>query len=128
MAFGGTFLALPRDADAAMKPLAWELVRLLTLDRGLQLQAFKQQDAFPATVDALDDPFFEHDIAFLRGQPARRLWRSAAQRISAVQVHKQDAFAGEVIDTELDKVLDRGKDIATALGDAERLLVRRAFR
>jgi multiple sugar transport system substrate-binding protein len=128
VAFGGTFLALPRDADAAMKPLAWELVRLLTLDRGLQLQAFKQQDAFPATVDALDDPFFEQDIAFLGGQPARRLWRSAAQRITAVQVHKQDAFASEVIDTELDKVLDRGKDIATALGDAERLLARRAFR
>jgi hypothetical protein len=28
-----------------------------------------------------------------------------------VAVHKQDAFADEVINTELDKVLDRGKDI-----------------
>ncbi len=128
VAFGGSFFALPRDADPALKPLAWELVRLLTLDPALQLQAFKQHDAFPATVGALNDPFFDEDIAFLGGQPARRLWRDAAQRISAVQVHKQDAFASEVIDTELDKVLDRGKDIASALGDAARLLARRAFR
>jgi multiple sugar transport system substrate-binding protein len=128
VAFGGTFFALPRDAVAAMKPLAWELVRLLTLDPALQMQAFKQHDAFPATVGALNDPFFDEDIAFLGGQPARRLWRDAATHITAVQVHKQDAFASEVIDTELDKVLDRGKDIATALGDAERLLARRAFR
>jgi multiple sugar transport system substrate-binding protein len=43
-------------------------------------------------------------------------------------VHKQDAFAREVIDTELDKVLDRDKDIATALADAQRLLLQRARR
>ena len=30
VAFGGTFFALPRDADATMKPLAWELLQLLT--------------------------------------------------------------------------------------------------
>jgi multiple sugar transport system substrate-binding protein len=52
----------------------------------------------------------------------------AAQQATAVRVHKQDAFAGEVIDTELDNVLDRGKDIATALADAERLLAKRARR
>ena len=45
-----------------------------------------------------------------------------------MDVHKQDAFASEVIDTELDKVLDRGKDIAVALADAQRLLQRRATR
>jgi multiple sugar transport system substrate-binding protein len=33
-----------------------------------------------------------------------------------------------VINTELDKVLDRGKDILVALADAERLLQRRAHR
>lgn len=43
-------------------------------------------------------------------------------------MHKQDNFAKEVIDTELDKVLDRGKDIPTALADAQRLLLLRAHR
>jgi hypothetical protein len=33
-----------------------------------------------------------------------------------------------VITTELDHVLDRGKDIAQALSDAERIIGRRAFR
>ena len=45
-----------------------------------------------------------------------------------MSVHKQDAFADEVINTELDKVLDRGKDITEALADAQRLLQRRALR
>jgi multiple sugar transport system substrate-binding protein len=56
------------------------------------------------------------------------MWREATRHIQAVAVHKQDAFAGEVIDTELDKVLDRGKAIPVALADAARLLDKRARR
>ena len=67
-------------------------------------------------------------IAFLGDQKARVGWRAAVSKITAVDVHKQDAFADEVINTELDKVLDRGKDIATALADAQRLLQKRAHR
>ena len=127
-AYGGTFFAIPRKAPEANKLLAWEFIQMMTLDRQRQLLAFKSQDAFPALLDALDDPFFEQPIAFLGGQPARVGWRDAARRISAVTVHKQDAFAGEVIDTELDKVLNRGKAIPAALADAQRLLQQRAQR
>ncbi|HEY1090957.1 MAG TPA: extracellular solute-binding protein [Burkholderiaceae bacterium] len=127
-AFGGTFFAMPRRGDAARKALAWDFLRLMALDRHQQLTAFKEQDAFPALVETFSDPFFEEPLPFLGGQRARLLWRDAAQRITAFNVHKQDAFADEVINTELDKVLDRGKDIATALGDAERLLKQRAMR
>ncbi len=88
----------------------------MTLDREMQLAAFKSQDAFPALLETYDDPFFEQPMAFLGGQTARVRWRDAARRIAAVEVHKQDAFADEVIDTELDKVLDRGKDIARGAG------------
>jgi multiple sugar transport system substrate-binding protein len=127
-AYGGTFLAIARGAPAANKLLAWELIQLLTLDREMQLAAFKSQDAFPALVSTYDDPFFEQPLPFLGGQPARAMWREATRHIRAVTVHKQDAFAGEVIDTELDKVLDHGKDVATALADAARLLEKRARR
>lgn len=127
-AYGGTFLAIARGSPAANKPLAWELIQLLTLDRERQLAAFKSQDAFPALRSAQDDPFFDQPIAFLGGQVARTLWREAAGRTVAVSVHKQDSFADEVINTELDKVLDRGKDIKTALADAQRLLEKRAHR
>jgi multiple sugar transport system substrate-binding protein len=127
-AYGGTFFAVPHGTPAAHKPLAWEFIKLMTLNREVQLSAFKSQDAFPSLLETYDDPFFERPIEFLGGQDARIGWRTAARRITAVSVHKQDAFADEVIDTELDKVLDRGKDIKTALADAERLLKQRAFR
>ena len=127
-AYGGTFFAIARGAPETNKPLAWQFIQMMTLDRTVQLGAFKQQDAFPALLEALDDPFFEQPIKFLGGQTARLGWRDAVRRINAVSVHKQDAFADEVINTELDKVLDRGKDIGTALADAQRLLEQRAHR
>jgi multiple sugar transport system substrate-binding protein len=74
------------------------------------------------------DAFFEQPVAFLGGQPARSVWREAARRISTTEVHKQNNFADEVISTELDNVLDRGKHIGQALADAQRLLERRARR
>ena len=126
--YGGTFFAMPRGAPAEHKLLAWQFIQLMTLNRESQLSAFKSQDAFPALLETYDDPFFEQPIEFLGGQNARVGWRAAAKQISAVSVHKQDAFADEVINTELDKVLDRGKDIGAALADAERLLKQRAFR
>ena len=126
--YGGTFYAIPRRANPANKPLAWELIQWLTLNPQLQLAAFKSQDAFPALLETHQDPFFDGPVAFLGDQPARQLWRDAARRITATQVHKQTNFADEVIGTELDNVLDRGKDIGSALADAQRLLERRARR
>jgi multiple sugar transport system substrate-binding protein len=126
--YGGSFYAIPRRAQPEQKALAWQLIELLTLDPALQLAAFKSQDAFPALLQTHQDPFFDEPVAFLGDQPARRLWREAARRITATQVHKQTNFADEVIGTELDNVLDHGKDIATALADARRLLERRAHR
>lgn len=127
-AYGGTFFAIPRGAPAAQKLLAWDFIQLMTLDREVQIGAFKAQDAFPALLAAHEDPFFEQPIAFLGGQKARLIWREASRHISAVAVHKQDAFADEVINTELDKVLDQGKDVRVALADARSLLERRAHR
>ena len=126
--YGGTFYAIPRRADPSRNALAWDLIRHLTVEPAQQVAAFRTQDAFPALLATHDDPFFDEPLPFLGGQPARRLWREAARRIGPVRPHKQDNFADEVIGTELDNVLDRGKPIDEALGDAERLLVRRALR
>lgn len=128
VAYGGTFLAIPRQLPADRKALAWEFIRMMTLEPERQLVAFKSQDAFPALLDVYQDPFFTQPLPFLGGQAARLLWREAAGHIAAATVHRQDAFAEEVINTELDKVLDRGKDVRTALADAQRLLLARAHR
>ena len=126
--YGGSFLAVPKGVAPERKRLAWDLIRLVTLDRERQLAAFRAHDAFPALREVQQDSFFDEPLPFLGGQPARRLWREAAASIPATSVHKQDAFAEEVVNTELDKVLDQGKEIPLALADAARVLARRAHR
>lgn len=124
--WGGSFYALPKASKN--KALAWEFVQMMTLSPEMQLGAFKSQDAFPALVDVHTDAFFGEPIEFLGGQKARLLWRDAANRIATVDVHKLDPIAEEIVNTELDKVLDQGKDIKTALADAKALLERRVAR
>lgn len=128
VSYGGTFYGIPRLSDPAKKDLAWSLIRHLTLSRQTQIQAFRDVDAFPALVQALDEPFFDEPLPFLGGQPARRLWREAAKKITAVATHRQTSFADEVVGTELDNVLERGKSIKAALADASRILQKRARR
>lgn len=125
-AWGGTFYTIPKAAKN--KALAWEFIQMMTLSREMQLSAFKVRDAFPALLEAHTDPFYEQPLDFLGGQKARLLWREAALKINAIDVHKLDPIADEIINTELDKVLDQGKDIAAALADAKNLLERRARR
>lgn len=128
VAFGGSFYALPRKASPANRQLAWEFIQLMTLDPDQQFAAFKSEDAFPALLETHDESFFEQPLPFLGGQRARPLWRDAARRIVAPRVHKQNNFAEEVLNTELDNVIDRNKDIGLALADAHRLLELRAHR
>jgi multiple sugar transport system substrate-binding protein len=125
-AWGGSFYAIPKAAT--QKELAWDLIQLMTLNPDRQLEAFKSQDAFPALISVHNDAFFNEPIAFLGQQKARILWREATRHIQAPKVHRLDTFADEVINTELDKVLNQGKDIRLALKDADRLLERRARR
>ena len=126
--YGGAYYAIPRQAPSERKAMAWEFIRLMSMNRERQLFAFKNYDAFPALLETHSDPFFDEPVTFLGGQKARRLWRDAAIQIKAAYLHKQNFFADEVISTELDNVLDRGKSIRTALADAQRILEKRAFR
>jgi multiple sugar transport system substrate-binding protein len=124
--WGGSFYSIPKVSKN--KALAWEFIQMMTLSPEMQLSAFKSQDAFPALIDVHKDAFFDQPIDFLGGQKARLLWRDAANKITAVDVHKLDPIAEEIVNTEMDKVLDQGKDIKTALGDAKALLERRVAR
>ena len=125
-AWGGTFYAIPKEAPN--KALAWELVKLMTLDRSIQLAGFRSQGAFPALLAAHQDPFFEEPMPFLGGQKARLLWRTAAAAIPPFPVHKLDPIAAEIVDLALDEVLAEGRSVAAALGDARDLLERRVRR
>lgn len=124
--WGGTFYGIPKKAQH--KALAWKFIQFMTLDKDIQLASFRRINAFPALLAAHTDPAFEEPIEYLGSQKARVMWRDAAAKIPALGVHKYDPVAEEIVNSELDKVLDEGKDIKTALADAKALLERRVRR
>jgi multiple sugar transport system substrate-binding protein len=114
--WGGTFYAIPQGATN--KPMAWEFIRLMTLNRDRQAEAFKSQNAFPALLAVHDDPFFAQSIDFLGGQKARLLWRDVVSHVRHEGVHELDLDARIIVSTQLNKVLEQGKEIPLALHDA----------
>ena len=124
--WGATFYAIPKKS--ANKELAWEFIKFMTLNKEQQLAGFKSEDAFPALLEAQNDNFYDQPVDFFGGQKVRILWRNTVPKIPALDVAKHDPVAEEVIATELDKVLENGKDIKTALADAKALIELRARR
>lgn len=126
--WGGSFYGIPRRLPEERKRLAWDFIRFMTTNRDMQLAAFKNLDAYPALIEAARDPFAEQPIEYFGGQKARLLWREAAARISPLEVNRLDPIAEEVSEKELDLVMESGKDIKTALADAQRQVERRVRR
>lgn len=124
--WGGSFYGIPKKAQN--KAAAWDFIKFLSTSREMQVEAFRGYDAFPALVEALDDPFVDQPIEYLGGQKARQLWKVAASKVAAYDVDKFDAVAGDVVNAELEKVLEQNKDIKAALKDAQAQLLRRVRR
>lgn len=122
--YGGSFYAIPKKA--AHKAAAWDFIRFMTADRETQIGSLRTLDAFPALLEAQQDPLFDEPIAFLGGQKARLLWRDIASKVPTIPVHRLDAMATDVIRFEYEEVVAQGKDITQALADARVLIERRA--
>ena len=95
------------------------------MNKAAQIEAFRVVDAFPALIEAQNDPFLEQPIEYLGGQPARKVWKVAADRIPAVKVNRYDPTAQDIIDAELNSVMEQGKDIKLALADAKSQIAKR---
>ena len=122
--WGGSFLSIPKQSKH--QDDAWKLIEYMTLDRDIQLKSFETIAAFPSNVTTYDSPLFEQQMAFLGGQKARLLFADIAKNIKPVAPAKGDHVARSIIlENALMEVLDEGKDIKTALQDAERLIKRR---
>jgi multiple sugar transport system substrate-binding protein len=117
--WGGSFYGIPRRA--ARKDLAWDFIRLACLDREVQLHCFKHLNAFPALLEAQDDPFVDEPIPFLQGQRVRREWKREAALIHAGPVHPLDDAADQAVTDELCHMLE-GKPLDQALADAEAII------
>jgi multiple sugar transport system substrate-binding protein len=125
-AYGGSFYAIPKKAQH--KDAAWDFIRLMTADKGVQLNSLRVLDSYPALLAAHQDPLMDEPIAFLGGQPARLMWRETAAKVPAIPVNKYDDLATGIIRDEFEKDIARDKDIAVALKDARQLIERRARR
>lgn len=122
--WGGSFLAIPKQS--AHPDEAWKLIEYMTHNRDVQLEAFKTITAFPSLVSTYDDPMFKEKLPFLAGQDARVLFAEIAKKIKPVTPAKGDQIARSIVlSNALSEVLDEGKDVETALADADRILKRR---
>lgn len=126
--YGGSFLAMPRYADPHRKRLAWEFIRHMVFEPQRQLDAFQNENAFPALVSTYQDAFFERPIDYLGGQRARLMWRDIALAARTVPSHRQDTFAVELLNTAMYKVLELGDPIERSLAQADNELARRLER
>ena len=124
--YGGSFYAIPRLARH--KAEAWDFIRFLTARRDIQLHSLRVMDAFPALLEAQEDPAMDEPIAYLGGQRARLLWRDLSRQVPAIPVNKYDAMATDIIRAEFEAVVSEGKPIPRALADAKQLLERRTRR
>ncbi len=123
--WGGSFYAIPKKIPDDKKKMAWDFITFMTTNKEMQVAAFNSLDAFPALIEAANDPFVDKPVDFFGGQQARQLWRTAASKIPAINVNKLDPIADEIMNAELTKVLDENKDIKTALADAQKQVERR---
>ena len=124
--WGGSFYGIPKKAQN--KAAAWDFIKFLSTNKDMQIEAFRGYGAFPALLEAQNDPFVDQPIEYLGGQKARQQWKVAISKIAAYDVDKYDRVANEVVNAELEKVLDQNKDIKTALADAQVQLMRRVRR
>ncbi len=122
--WGGSFLSIP--TQSTKQDEAWKLIEYMTTKRDVQLKHFETIAAFPANVTTYDDALFSEEMPYLGGQKARLLFAEVAKNIKPVAPAKGDHVARSIVlENALMEVLDEGKDIKTALKEAERLIKRR---
>jgi multiple sugar transport system substrate-binding protein len=126
VSWGGSFYGIPTQSKK--KEAAWELVKFLTTDPEIQLEAFKTINAFPAMPETYSDESFNAPLEFLAGQPARLLFADVARRIPGVLTHPGDVIANEIWLSALGEILSEGRDVQSALDEAQALVQRRVRR
>lgn len=126
VSWGGSYYAIPEQSDN--KELAWDFIQFLTTNPDTQMLAFQQIGAFPSYTEVYDNPVFEEPVEFLGGQEAYAVAIDIAAQIGGQTVNPNDDLAGEIVADQLTQVLTEGKDIQTALDEAQSLIERRVSR
>jgi multiple sugar transport system substrate-binding protein len=115
--WGGSFLAIPEQSKN--KEVAWEFVKWAVASAEGQNVLFKQSGVFPAYKPAWQDPLYDAPVDFFGGQRAYRIWTEIADNVPAIPRTPNDLQLDDIVNAELTKVLEEGKDPVQAAKDAE---------
>ena len=126
VSWGGSYYAIPEQSQN--KELAWDFIQFLTTNPDTQMLAFQEIGAFPSDTEVYDNPVFDEPVEFLGGQEAYAVAINIAEQIGGQTVNPNDDLAGEIVGDQLTQVLTEGKDIQTALDEAQSLIERRVSR
>lgn len=126
VSWGGSFYGIPQQSTN--REAAWELIKFLTTNPEVQLEAFQTINAFPAMPETYTDPMFSEELEFLAGQPARELFAEVAERIPGVATNPGDIIAEEIFASAMAQILAEGRDVQAALDEAQTLVARRLRR
>jgi multiple sugar transport system substrate-binding protein len=115
--WGGSFLSIPEQSKN--KEVAWEFVKWAVASAEGQNVLFKQSGVFPAYKPAWQDPLYDAPVDFFGGQRAYRIWTEIADNVPAIPRTPNDLQLDDIVNAELTKVLEEGKDPVQAAKDAE---------
>lgn len=76
-------------ARAQNKAAAWAFIKFLSTHKDRQIEAFRGYDAFPALLEAQNDPFVDQPIEYLGGQKARQQWKVAVSNTALADAQVQ---------------------------------------
>ncbi len=106
--------------QSANKDAAWKFFSYFGFNAKPQLQMYVMTFCFPGYKPAWDDPVMQEPVEWYGGQKARLVSVEVAKNFwERPAITKYNRPIRDVIDVEIAEVLDKGKDPAQALADAE---------
>jgi len=114
---GGSTLGIPMQS--ANKEAAWKFLSYFCFNVKPQVQMYVLTTCFPGYMPAWDDPAMQEPVEWYGGQKSRLISVEVAKEFSDRIYSKYDSQIGDIMSVEIANVLDKGKDPAQALADAE---------
>lgn len=116
---GGSTLAI--TGQSKNPQLAWAFLEFLLASAGNQVSMLHKEGLFPAYLPALKDPSLQQpDPYYADGQKVMALFAGLVRDIPPVEYTADDSKAGDILTTQVNRVLHNGADPAAALNSAAR--------
>lgn len=117
--YGGSYIGIPEQTKADIKPFAWEVVKFLCTNPKAQITTFKTTDAFPALTTVYKDPVMAEPVEFYGGQKVRQIWADIGSKIPVQNVSEFDAIAVDIFNNAIKSVVDDKVPIDDAYNKAK---------